>query len=133
MMVAWTRDEAMGMVKTQQTECLVVDESIKDLRPRDVLDALEQKPVLRLLPVVFFGAKGEEMLSAWRAADGTFALREARTTERLLDYIYFFVHRSTASMSEDERKALEDLHTSHRVLQRQPAPLIKQHSPNIFA
>ena len=113
--------------------CLVVDESIKDLRPRDVLDALEQKPVLRLLPVVFFGAKGEEMLSAWRAADGTFALREARTTERLLDYIYFFVHRSTASMSEDERKALEELHSSHRVLERKRALLVDDDMRNIFA
>src|SRR5213078_512995 len=91
MLVAWSRDEAARIIKSQQIDCLVVDEAIKDLGPRDVLDALEQKPV------VFFGAKGEQMLSTWRAADGTFALREASTTERLLDYIYFFVHRSTAS------------------------------------
>jgi len=133
MLVAWSRDEAMRIVKTQQIDCLVVDESIMGLRPRDVLDALEQKPVMRLLPVVFFGGKGEEMLSTWRAADGTFALREARTTERLLDYIYFFVHRSTASMSEEERKALEDLHSSHRVLERKRALLVDDDMRNIFA
>jgi signal transduction histidine kinase/DNA-binding response OmpR family regulator/HAMP domain-containing protein len=133
MLVAWSRDEAVRIIKSQQIDCLVVDEAIKDLRPRDVLEALEQKPVMRLLPVVFFGAKGEQMLSTWRAADGTFALREARTTERLLDYIYFFVHRSTASMSEEERKALEDLHSSHRVLERKRALLVDDDMRNIFA
>ncbi|HYL87305.1 MAG TPA: response regulator [Burkholderiales bacterium] len=133
MLVAWSKEEATRIIKAQQIDCLVIDESIKGLKPRDVLEALEQKPVMRLLPVVFFGAQGEEMLSTWRAADGTFALREARTTERLLDYIYFFVHRSTASMSEDERKALEDLHSSHRVLERKRALLVDDDMRNIFA
>jgi len=133
MLVAWSRDEAAKIIKSQQIDCLVVDEAIQDLKPRDIVEALEHKPVMRLLPVVFFGAKGEQMLSTWRAADGTFALREARTTERLLDYIYFFVHRSTASMSEEERKALEDLHSSHRVLERKRALLVDDDMRNIFA
>jgi CheY-like chemotaxis protein len=133
MLVAWSREEAVRIIKSQQIDCLVVDEAIQDLKPRDVLDALEHRPVMRLLPVVFFGAKGEQMLSTWRATDGTFALREARTTERLLDYIYFFVHRSTASMSEEERKALEDLHSSHRVLERKRALLVDDDMRNIFA
>src|SRR5437868_6728964 len=133
MLVAWSRDEAMRILRNSQIDCLVIDESIGDLQARDVLEALEQRPVMRLLPVVFYGAKGDEMLSTWRAADGTFALREARTTERLLDYIYFFVHRSTASMSEEERKALEDLHSSHRVLERKRALLVDDDMRNIFA
>ncbi|HEY5899555.1 MAG TPA: response regulator, partial [Burkholderiales bacterium] len=130
MLVAWSRDEAMRILKSTQIDCLVVDEAVTDLGPQDVLDALEQKPVLRLLPVVFFGAKGEQMLSRWK---GAFALREARTTERLLDYIYFFVHRSTASMSEDERKRLEELHSSQRVLEKKRALLVDDDMRNIFA
>jgi CheY-like chemotaxis protein len=130
MLVAWSRDEAMRILKTAQVDCLVVDESVTDLGPQDVLDALEQKPVLRLLPVVFFGAKGEQMLSRWK---GAFALREARTPERLLDYVYFFVHRSTASMSEEERKRLEELHSSQRVLEKKRALLVDDDMRNIFA
>ncbi|HEX9432885.1 MAG TPA: HAMP domain-containing protein, partial [Burkholderiales bacterium] len=133
MLVAWSRDEAMRILKNSPIDCLVIDESITDLQARDVLEALEQRPVMRLLPVVFYGAKGDEMLSKWRAADGTFALREARTTERLLDYIYFFVHRSTASMSEEERKTLEELHSSHRVLEKKRALLVDDDMRNIFA
>src|SRR5258708_9659855 len=133
MMVAWTRDEAVRILRNSPIDCLVIDESITDLQARDVLEALEQRPVMRLLPVVFYGAKGDEMLSKWRAADGTFALREARTIERLLAYIYFFVHRSTASMSEEERKTLEELHSSHRVLEKKRALLVDDDMRNIFA
>jgi CheY-like chemotaxis protein len=53
--------------------------------------------------------------------------------ERLLDYIYFFVHRSTASMSEAERRALEDLHSSQRVLEKKRALLVDDDMRNIFA
>jgi CheY-like chemotaxis protein len=108
----------------------VVDETAADLGPQDVLDALERKPLMRMLPVVFYGAKGEQMLQRWK---GSFALREARTTERLLDYIYFFVHRSTASMSEDERRALEELHSSQRVLEKKRALVVDDDMRNIFA
>ncbi len=130
MIVAWSRDEAMRVLKTSIVDCLVVDESIAELGPHDVLDALEQRPVMRLLPVVFYGAKGEHLLARWK---GNFALREARTTERLLDYIYFFVHRSTASMSEEDRLALEDLHSSQRVLEKRRALLVDDDMRNIFA
>jgi CheY-like chemotaxis protein len=130
MIVAWSRDEAMRVLKTSTVDCLVVDETIAELGPHDVLDALEQRPVARLLPVVFYGAKGENLLARWK---GSFALREARTTERLLDYIYFFVHRSTASMSEEDRRALEDLHSSQRVLEKRRALLVDDDMRNIFA
>src|SRR5205085_7891550 len=64
---------------------------------------------------------------------GSFALREARTTERLLDYIYFFVHRSTASMSEEERRVLDELHSSQRVLEKKRALVVDDDMRNIFA
>jgi CheY-like chemotaxis protein len=130
MLVAWSRDEAYRILKSQPIDCLVVDESAHDLGPQDVLDAMESKAVMRMLPVVFFGARGEQMLARWK---GAFALREARTTERLLDYIYFFVHRSTASMSENERKALEELHSSQRVLEKKRALLVDDDMRNLFA
>ena len=97
--VAWSREEASRILKSTPVDCLVVNESIADLSASDVLDALEQRPVMRLLPVVFFGDKGDQQLAKWRSSEGAFALREARTIERLLDYVYFFVHRSTSSMS----------------------------------
>jgi CheY-like chemotaxis protein len=133
MLVAWSREEANRILKTTQIDCLVIDDSVVDFNPSDVIDALENKPVMRLLPVVFFGQKAEEKIARWRSTDGAFALRDARTIERLLDYIYFFVHRSTASMSEDERKSIHDLHNSHRVLEKRRALIVDDDMRNIFA
>jgi len=130
MLVAWSRDEAMRILRTSTVDCLVIDETAADLGPQDVLDALDRKPVARMLPVVFFGARGEAMLGRWK---GSFALREARTSERLLDYVYFFVHRSTASMSEEERRALDELHSSQRVLEKKKALVVDDDMRNIFA
>jgi CheY-like chemotaxis protein len=133
MLVAWTREEARQILASTRIDCLVIDESLAAIEARDVLESLEQKPVMRRLPVVLYGSRGEEVLAQWRSAEGAFALREARTPERLLDYVYFFVHRSTASMSEDERRALEELHSSHRVLEKKRALLVDDDMRNIFA
>ena len=38
-----------------------------------------------------------QLLARWKRSDGIFALREAHSVERLLDYVYFFLHRSAAS------------------------------------
>src|SRR4029077_15424297 len=77
MIVAWSRDEAMRILRTSTVDCLVGDESLAELGPQDVLDALGEKPVMRMLPVVFYGAHGEQWLARWK---GSFALRGARTT-----------------------------------------------------
>jgi len=130
MLVAWSREEAMRILRGATVDCLVVDETAADLGPQDVLDALEKKPVARMLPVVFYGSKGPQIMQRWQ---GSFALREARTTERLLDYIYFFVHRSTASMSEEERRVLDELHSSQRVLEKKRALVVDDDMRNIFA
>jgi len=133
MRVAWSAEEACRSLRSGEVDCLVIDESASDLGPEDVLDALGQHAVTRLLPIVFFGDRGEEMLSRWKRGDGAFALREARTTERLLDYIYFFLHRSTASLTEEERRSLEELHGSNRVLEHKHALLVDDDMRNIFA
>jgi len=82
---------------------------------------------------VFFGAGGEESLARWRHGGGALALREAKSTERLLDYVYFFLHRSTGSLSQDERQKLEDLHGASGSLKAKRALLVDDDMRNIFA
>ena len=84
------------------------------------------------LPVVFCGEKGEQA-GSWKRGDGMFALREGRSVDRVLDQVYFFLHRNAATMSPDERQALEDLHTSNRILERKKALIVDDDMRNIFA
>jgi len=132
MLVAWSGEEALRLLKSSQVDCLVIDESAAaGLEPQDVLDVLAEQPVTQLLPVVFFG--GDELLVRWKNSEGAFALRDARTPERLLDYIYFFLHRSAASMPSTEREFLENLHSTHRILEGKRALIVDDDMRNIFA
>ena len=133
MLVAWSGEEALKLLKSNQVDCLVIDERAADLEPQDVLDVLARQPVTQILPVVFFGDKGGEALARWQNSEGTFALREAHTRERLLDYIYFFLHRSAASMPAAEREFLENLHSTHRILEGKRALIVDDDMRNIFA
>jgi CheY-like chemotaxis protein len=131
MLVAWSGDEALRLLRTSQVDCLVIGEGAGDLEAQDVLDVLAEQPVAQMLPVVFHG---ENALAArWKTSERVFALREAHTRERLLDYIYFFLHRSAASMPAGEREFLENLHSTHRILEGKRALIVDDDMRNIFA
>ncbi|HEU5176716.1 MAG TPA: response regulator, partial [Burkholderiales bacterium] len=131
MLVAWSGAEAVKLLKSNLVDCLVVDASADDLEPQDVLDVLAQQPVIQMLPVVFHGEN--QLMARWKNTEGPFALREAHTTERLLDYVYFFLHRSTASMPAAEQEFLDNLHSSNRILEGKRALIVDDDMRNIFA
>ncbi|HXI36436.1 MAG TPA: ATP-binding protein, partial [Burkholderiales bacterium] len=120
-------------LREQQIDCLVVRNGAADLQPADLVEILESQAVTRQLPIVLFGAEGSGTLARWKRADGMFALREARSIERLMDQIYFFLHRSVAGLSEQERAAVEHLHNSSRVLEGRKVLIVDDDMRNIFA
>jgi CheY-like chemotaxis protein len=128
-------DDALAVLARESVDCLVLHEGEKRLTPQSVLEALERRAVALQLPVIVFGSGAQAAAQAqrWKRGDGAFALREAHSLERLLDQVYFFLHRNAASMSPDERQALEDLHSSNRVLERKKALIVDDDMRNIFA
>jgi signal transduction histidine kinase/HAMP domain-containing protein/DNA-binding response OmpR family regulator len=125
--------EICKALREQQVDCLVVRNGSGDLQPADLVDILEQQAVTRQLPIIQFGAEGTGTLGRWKRGDGIFALREARSAERLMDYVYFFLHRSVAGLSSDERQKVEALHNSSRVLEGRKALIVDDDMRNIFA
>jgi CheY-like chemotaxis protein len=122
--------DALRLLGSEQVDCLVLHEGA-DLGPQDVLETLEQKAVVQPLPIILYGEKTDP--ARWKRGDGAFTLREAQSVDRALDYVYFFLHRNAATMSPDERQALEDLHTSNRILERKKALIVDDDMRNIFA
>jgi CheY-like chemotaxis protein len=94
---------------------------------------VEEQAVTRQLPIVLYGPEGADTLAGWKRSDGVFALREARSVERLLDTIYFFLHRSIMGLPQGERQAVQDLHNSSRVLEGKKALIVDDDMRNIFA
>jgi CheY-like chemotaxis protein len=111
----------------------VVQSGASDLQPADLVEILEQQAVTRQLPIVIYGSEGPDTLARWKRGDGIFALREARSPERLLDTIYFFLHRSVSALSQEERHAVQELHNSSRVLEGKKALIVDDDMRNIFA
>jgi signal transduction histidine kinase/CheY-like chemotaxis protein len=120
-------------LRAEQIDCLVVRNGSGDLQPADLVEILEKQAVTRQLPIVMFGAEDTGTLGRWKRGDGVFALREARSLERLMDTIYFFLHRSVAGLSQEERQAVEALHNSSRVLEGRKALIVDDDMRNIFA
>jgi HAMP domain-containing protein/signal transduction histidine kinase/CheY-like chemotaxis protein len=134
-LAAASADEALEALRAQHVDCLVIAADDRELAPQAVVEALEKRAVTLQVPVVVFGGGSQAAAQAqrWQRSEGVFALREAHSTDRLLDHVYFFLHRNAASMSPDERQALEDLHSSNRVLERKKALIVDDDMRNIFA
>jgi HAMP domain-containing protein/signal transduction histidine kinase/DNA-binding response OmpR family regulator len=125
--------EICTLLRNDQIDCLVVESGASDLQPADLIEAVEQRVLTRQLPIVIYGSGGGDALSRWRRRDGMFALREARSLERLMDAVYFSLHRSVRDLSEGERQAIEDLHRDSRVLDGKKALIVDDDMRNIFA
>jgi len=93
-------DEICDLLSQGTIDCLVVESGATDLQPADLIEVVEQSALARQLPIVIYGSGGGDALSRWRRRDGMFALREARSLERLVDAVYFSLHRSLREMSD---------------------------------
>jgi CheY-like chemotaxis protein len=131
--VATEAREICQLLSEDALDCLIVESGASDLQPADLIEVVEQRAVAHQLPIVIYGTGGADALSRWRRRDGVFALREARSLERLMDAIYFSLHRSLHDLSAAERQAVEDLHRDSRVLENKKALIVDDDMRNIFA
>jgi CheY-like chemotaxis protein len=125
--------EICDLLRTDQLDCLVVESGASDLQPADLIEVVEQRALTRQLPIIVYGSGGGDSLSRWRRRDGVFALREARSLERLMDAVYFSLHRSLGELTDGERRAIEDLYRDSRVLEGKKALIVDDDMRNIFA
>jgi signal transduction histidine kinase/DNA-binding response OmpR family regulator/HAMP domain-containing protein len=125
--------EICKLVHDDGIDCLVVESGASDLQPADLIEAVEHRVMTRQLAIVIYGSGGGDALSRWRRRDGMFALREARSAERLMDAVYSSLHCSLAELSGAERQAIEDLHRDSRVLEGKKALVADDDMRNIFA
>ncbi|MGZ5769176.1 MAG: response regulator, partial [Caldimonas sp.] len=124
-------DAAAIRAALADADCLVVDESMSEFGPEDVVEAIEGRGRICQLSIVLHGAGASG--GPWRQAHRAFALRESDSLETALAQAAFLLHRSPALMSERERDAVEAVHGAHRALQGKKALLVDDDMRNIFA
>ncbi|HEY0857565.1 MAG TPA: response regulator, partial [Albitalea sp.] len=131
--LAASAQEARALLEAGGIDCLVTDGKVPGFGPEDVIETQEGRPLFRQLPIVLYCEEGAAVGAEWKRGHSAFALREAHSLERLLDATAFFLHRGTASMTEQERLSVQQLYDSQRVLEGKKALIVDDDMRNIFA
>jgi CheY-like chemotaxis protein len=114
-------------------DCVVVDDSLPDFSPEDVLDAVAERQHVRQLPVVLYRNREQPAHPSWGRAHAGFGQREARSLEELRAHVAFWLHRSPGGMSEGDRLDFEATLEGERGLKGKKALIVDDDMRNIFA
>jgi CheY-like chemotaxis protein len=80
-----------------------------------------------------YNTEEERSEISWKRHSDRFALRKARSPERLLDQTLFFLHCGPPVMNAAARQIVEILHCSNRILEGRKALIVDDDMRNIFA
>jgi HAMP domain-containing protein/CheY-like chemotaxis protein len=130
-----TGKEALEALKATRYDCAVLDLTLPDIDGFQLLETIGKDTSLRDLPVVIYTAKDldrKEVTKLKRIAK-TVVLKDARSPERLLDETALFLHRSHASLPEEQRKMLDDFHAAEGGLAGRKVLIVDDDLRNIFA
>ncbi|KFI08151.1 HAMP domain-containing protein [Massilia sp. BSC265] len=126
---------AMEALESARFDCMVLDLTLPDISGFDLLDRIGANERLRDLPVVIYTAKElsrKEVTKLKRYAK-TIVMKDARSPERLLDETALFLHRSQASLPEQQRRILEEIHAADGGLAGRKVLIVDDDLRNIFA
>jgi len=113
-------------------DAAVIDAGWRDLGPEDVLEAIEARGGVCPLAIVLHAPHGSHH-GPWRVASGPFSLRFSNSWAATLAQATSVLHLDTGQMSEDERRAIDEMLGAHRVLEGKKALLVDDDMRNIFA
>ncbi len=126
---------ALEALESSHFDCMVLDLTLPDVSGFDLLDRIGGNERLRDLPVVIYTAKElsrKEVTKLKRYAK-TIVMKDARSPERLLDETALFLHRSQASLPEQQRRMLEEIHALDGGLAGRKVLIVDDDLRNIFA
>ncbi|MEX5747793.1 response regulator [Massilia sp. X63] len=126
---------ALEALESARFDCMVLDLTLPDISGFDLLDRIGANERLRDLPVVIYTAKElsrKEVTKLKRYAK-TIVMKDARSPERLLDETALFLHRSQASLPEQQRRMLEEIHALDGGLAGRKVLIVDDDLRNIFA
>ena len=126
---------ALEALRGSHFDCMVLDLTLPDISGFELLDVIGKEPTLRDLPVVIYTAKDlnkKEVTKLKRYAK-TIVIKDARSPERLLDETALFLHRSHASLPEQQRRMLDEIHAADGGLAGRKVLIVDDDLRNIFA
>ncbi len=104
--------EALKILKDRSYDCMVLDLSVSDIAPNELLKKIKKQPTHRSLPVVLYTSKD---LTSQESQDlkkyaASIITKDANSAEKLFDETALFLHRDVTRLSAGQRKILEERH-----------------------
>ncbi|GAC1390476.1 MAG: hypothetical protein NVSMB34_04050 [Variovorax sp.] len=130
--IAETPEAVQRELALNDVDCLVTDGTL-GIGREDVNEYIEARPATHQLPVLMYRRPDDEQAFRWERGHGGSALRMADSLELLVDATAFFLHRGMASMSEQERRAVEAANETTRTLVGKKVLIVDDDMRNIFA
>ena len=132
---AETGADALGILRGEGTDCVVLDLKLPDMSGFEVLEHMGDDASLADIPVVVF--TGRQLTAQEDTQLHTMArsivVKGVESPERLLDETALFLHRLVADLPEPKRRMLERLHSSDEDLIGRTVLLVDDDARNIFA
>jgi CheY-like chemotaxis protein len=130
-----TGTDALEKLRQDRFDCCVVDLRLPDMSGFELLERMQQDPIVRDLPIVVFTGKqlSNEEETRLRAVAKSIVLKDVQSPERLFDETALFLHRIVADLPEAKRQMLERLHGSNEVLRNRKVLVVDDDARNIFA
>ncbi|RST55974.1 response regulator [Variovorax sp. MHTC-1] len=131
--VAETAEAARAELARNDVDCLVTDGTLAGFGRADTAEFAEARPATRQLPIVLYSAASGGRVPGWEPGHSGSAMRVADSLERLIDATAFFLHRGLASMSQQERRAVEAVNAGAGTLAGKKVLIVDDDMRNIFA
>jgi CheY-like chemotaxis protein len=113
--------------------CIVIGPHGPGPEPFAATDEARSDGVVTRLPVIIFGDGQAAEEDGWAQVGTEYTVRTAHSPERLLDQAALVLHREVGKMPAAQRKMLEGLHSSARVLPGKKVLIVDDDMRNIFA
>jgi hypothetical protein len=130
-----TGAEALGALRDETPDCIVLDLRLPDMSGFDLLAAIRDDAHLADIPVIVF--TGRELSPEEDAQLHTMArsvvVKGVESPERLLDETALFLHRVVGNLPDDKQRMIERLHSSDEDLVGKTVLLVDDDARNIFA
>ncbi|WP_374562705.1 HAMP domain-containing protein [Ideonella sp.] len=125
-------DAAQARHLLMGADCVLVDDTVADFGPEDILDAVAERHSVCQLPVVLYRQRRSET-SPWSRSPGGYGQREADSAKGLRGHIAFWLHRGPGLLSEQEGREIEQDLAAQNGLKGKKALIVDDDMRNIFA
>jgi HAMP domain-containing protein/signal transduction histidine kinase/DNA-binding response OmpR family regulator len=133
--VVSTGEEALGTIREQGADCIVLDLRLPDMSGFEVLEQLRDMQCAADLPVVVFTGKelSPDEDARLHALARSVVVKGVESPERLLDETALFLHRVVADLPAEKQRMLDRLHDSDEALVAKKVLVVDDDVRNIFA